>query len=173
FVSIFFFIQLIPAQNRQYMLNNSMGYFGIGNLGKTPKQGTIALYAKLNSKEAMMDAFTTGPLTGCNGVVNAIRFEFSPWEISDTGFNVCIGGEGSNCENSGNTYTFLQPSQVHLNTWYHFVFSWNIDANNAKGYVNGKEVFNFTTTLWPPNFSNVFVGVGFDTLRKWNGGVGP
>jgi hypothetical protein len=171
-VNIFFFIQLIPAQDRQYMLNNSVGLYTTGNLGKTPRRGTIALYAKLASKNDRMDAFTAGSITGCpGGAVDAFRFEFNPLEISDTGFDVCINGSVPNCENSNNAYAFLPPSQVHLNTWYHFVFTWNMDANNAKEYVNGKEVFNQTTTLWPSNLANVLVGAGFDTLEKWDGGL--
>jgi ligand-binding sensor domain-containing protein len=170
-ISIFIFIEYIYAQDRQYMLNNSVGNFGIGNLGATPKQGTISFYAKLASKEAIMDALTTGPLTGFAGGLNSIRFEFAPWQVHDTGFNVCIGDKTSDQSNNGNIYTYLKPSEIHLNTWYHFALTWNIGANNAKGYVDGKEVFNYTTTLWPDYFSNVILGVGFDTVRKWNGGL--
>ena len=169
FISKLFFCISIIAQDRQYMLNNSAGFTTVDNLGKTPEQGTISFYAKLASKKRFMDALTTGPLTGYSGGLNAIRFEFAPLQATDTGFNVCIGDKNSNEINHGNFYTYLKPSEIHLNTWYHFAFTWNIKANNAKGYLNGKEVFNYTTTFWPDYFSSIIIGAGFDTTRKWNG----
>jgi len=171
-INTFFCCFSIYAQNRHYNLNSSVGLFTTSNLGKTPRHGTIALYAKLASKNDRMDAFTAGSITGCpEGNIDAFRFAYVSLERSDTGFVVVINGTDPNCQNSANTYSFLPPSQVHLNTWYRFVFTWNMDVNNAKGYENGKEVFNQTTTLWPSDFSHVLVGAGWDTLGKWDGGL--
>ena len=169
--SQFFLYFSIKAQDRQYRLNNSAGFTTADNLGKTPEQGTISFYAMLTSKDRFMDAFTTGPLTGFSGGLNAIRFEFAPSLRVSSGFNVCIGDKNSNELNHGNQYNYLKPSEIHLNTWYHFAFTWNIKANNAKGYVNGKEVFSYTTTFWPDYFSSIIIGAGFDTTRKWSGGL--
>ncbi|MEO8111886.1 MAG: two-component regulator propeller domain-containing protein [Ginsengibacter sp.] len=169
--SRFIFCFSINAQDRQYMLNNSVGFTTADNLGKTPEEGTISFNAMFTSKERFMDAFTTGSLTGFSGGLNAIRFEFAPSLRTSSGFNVCIGDKNSNELNHGNQYNYLTPSEINLNTWYHFAFTWNMKANNAKGYVNGKEVFNYTTTFWPDYFSSIIIGAGFDTTRKWSGGL--
>lgn len=178
---VFFFINVcfpffsLQAQDRQIPLTQIYDRFGGENLGATPKQGTIGFFVKLNSKKEIMDAFTTAPLNGCIDGNHGFRFEFIPWGNVDTGFAVVIGNDSSNCslvgKNSLNRYRFLNPSSFEVNTWYHVAITWDIIKNNAKGYLNGKEVFNYTTTKWPTRYYEVKFGIGFDTLRKWDGGL--
>jgi prepilin-type N-terminal cleavage/methylation domain-containing protein len=134
-------------------INNSIM---IGNMGLFPVNGTMSFWIYPTEIASYRNPMTTNYYQNSN---SGIRFE----EYSNGRFLVVIG-------NDVGTYTVHDFTfSLQANNWYHVTLVWDTSLNTAKGYLNGKLIFNESNTLWPTTMPNVMVGVGYSSARYYKG----
>ena len=129
----------------------------VGDMGAFFSPGSVEYWMQPFAIENYRNSFSTNT-TGAKN--RGIRFE----ENSSGNFVVVFGN------NSGTytSHTYL-ASGLAAYSWYHVVLTWNQDASNVKGYLNGVQKFNEAHSYWPTVFDATFIGGGYDSSRSWKG----
>ncbi|MFZ4544511.1 MAG: LamG-like jellyroll fold domain-containing protein, partial [Saprospiraceae bacterium] len=159
----------IPTANYTSQFGNSVLLDGIndqincGNLNAMPNEGTINFWVNFGQKTGIIGPFTSS-LSGAN---NAIRFEMCE-SLCGGEFAVVIGDASNNLQGS----IYLSNAEITIGRWYNIALTWNINANNVKGYVDGVEKFNKAQTVWPSsNFNDIVIGANFNSTRRFPGKI--
>jgi hypothetical protein len=158
-------IQLVAGVvGQSARFDGSLDYVAIGQIGATPVQGSIELWFLAEAVQNYRNVFTTGPLGGLANGNNAIRFE----EHADGNFYLAIS------DDSGGLPDFVVSltSNLAVDTWYHVVVTWDTASGKVNAYLDGARVIvDAANTFWPAQFSDVKIGIGYDSLneRSWLG----
>ena len=144
-----------------------------GNLGALPTNGAIQFWMNSSSIENYRNPLTTGPIDGSNGSTGnrAIRFEQYATPSPYGGFVVYFGNDTANSVAGYKSFDYSPSAALTVNTWYHVSIVWDISLSNVIGHLNGVQKFNSTCTTFPSAISSLYVGVGWQTSRSFQGKI--
>ncbi|MBL0183766.1 MAG: T9SS type A sorting domain-containing protein [Chitinophagaceae bacterium] len=145
---------------------NATSKVDVGNVGAMPAKGTVEFWIKPRSFSNYQSPLIMSALAG--GSNNGLYF----WIDAAGTLNGLIG-------NSNATYSYGVYGTLALNSNNHVALTWDVAANNFKGYLNGRLIFSQNNTYWPTALPFFMFGTGritttdffngdMDEIRFWN-----
>lgn len=146
--------------------SNQLPYLNIGNLGATPKQGSICFWANPQQINNYRNIFSSD----IDSHNDAIRLEYSVNHLSgrygiakskNPNMALVIG------QLDGKFSVFALDTIQKENEWVFMCITWDIDQSNVKFYLNnGNLEFDKKNTMWPKQFTNFVIGGGFASITQ-------